>query len=154
MQQNVDILLVEDNEADIVLMREAIKDAQVTNKFHVVRDGEAAVKFLHRDPEVNPDAIVPGLVLLDLYLPKLNGMEVLKATKEDEALRNIPIVMMTSSREESDMVQAYNLRANAYVVKPVDFDQLLNVAKTIENFWLSTAQLPRTNQKTEHDKKD
>lgn len=140
--QNVDILLVEDNEADIVLMKEALKDAQVTNAVHVVRDGEDAIRFLECDPAVNPDGSVPGLILLDLYMPKKDGMDVLRYLKDDETLRKIPAVMMTSSREESDMLRAYDLQANAYVVKPVDFEQLLDVTHRIENFWLGTASLP------------
>lgn len=139
---NVDILLVEDNEADVVLVREALKDAKVYNTLHVVNDGQSAIDFLEHDPAQNPNGIIPGLVLLDLYLPKLNGMEVLEAVKNNEELRTIPVVMMASSREESDILQAYELQANCYVVKPVDFEQLIHVIKTIENFWLSVVQLP------------
>jgi len=144
---NVDILLVEDNEADVVLVREALKDAKVYNTLHVVNDGQSALDFLRNDPAQNPHGIIPGLVLLDLYLPKLNGMEVLEAVKSSEELRTIPVVMMASSREESDIVQAYELQANCYVVKPVDFEQLIHVIKTIENFWLSVVQLPGTSFK-------
>lgn len=140
--QNVDILLVEDNEADVVLVREALKDAKVYNTLHVVNDGQAAIDFLQHDAKQNPHGIVPGLVLLDLFLPKKNGMEVLEVVKNNDDMRSIPVVMMASSRQESDIVQAYELQANCYVVKPVDFEQLIHVIKTIENFWLSVVQLP------------
>lgn len=140
--QNVDILLVEDNEADVVLVREALKDAKVYNRLHVASDGQQALDFLRHDPAENPDGIVPGLILLDLYMPKLNGLEVLEAIKKDDKLRKIPVVMMSSSREESTIVEAYELQANCYVVKPVDFTQLIHVIHTIEDFWLSVVQLP------------
>jgi chemotaxis family two-component system response regulator Rcp1 len=143
MIEHVDILLVEDNEADVVLVREALKDAKVYNFLHVVNDGEAALAFLRNDPTVNPDKIRPGLILLDLYLPKLNGQEVLQTIKSDDELKTIPTVIMTSSREESDIAQAYEHQANCYITKPVDFEQLITVIKTIENFWLSVVQLPR-----------
>jgi chemotaxis family two-component system response regulator Rcp1 len=140
--QNVDILLVEDNDADVVLVREALKDAKVYNNLHVVNDGEQALDFLRHDSSINPAKSTPGLILLDLYMPKLSGMEVLEAIKNDPKLRTIPVVMMTSSREESDVVQAYELQANCYVIKPVDFEQMITVIKSIENFWLSVVQLP------------
>jgi two-component system, chemotaxis family, response regulator Rcp1 len=140
--QHVDILLVEDNEADIVLVREALKDAKIYNNLHVVNDGESAIDFLKMDKKMNPQSIKPGLVLLDLYMPKKSGMEVLEVIKSDDALRTIPVVVMTSSQEESDIVQAYELQANCYITKPVDFHQLITVVKTIEDFWLSVVQLP------------
>lgn len=140
--QQVDILLVEDNEADVVLVREALKDAKVYNQLHVMRDGEAALGFLHNDPEHNPDKIRPGLIMLDLYMPKKNGLEVLKEIKGSDKLKAIPVVVMTSSQEETDIVKAYELQANCYVTKPVDFNQLITVIKTIEDFWLSVVQLP------------
>lgn len=140
--QNVDILLVEDNEADVILVREALKDAKVYNTLHVVGDGQAALDFLNNDPVVNPEKIKPGLVLLDLNLPKLSGMEVLEGIKNNDTVRTIPVVMMSSSREESTIIQAYELQANCYVIKPVDFEQLIHVIQTIESFWLSVVQLP------------
>lgn len=139
---NVDILLVEDNAADVVLVREALKDAKVYNTLHVLGNGQEALDFLSGDPKLNPKKITPGLVMLDLDLPGLSGMEVLEAVKSSDALRSIPIVMMSSSREESDIIQAYELQANCYVVKPVDFEQLINIVKSIETFWLSVVQLP------------
>lgn len=140
--QHVDILLVEDNDADVVLVREALKDAKIYNNLHVIQDGESAIEFLHNDKKVNPDSIRPGLILLDLYMPKKSGMEVLEAIKSNKDLRTIPVVIMTSSQEESDIVQAYDLQANCYITKPVDFEQLITVVKTIEDFWLSVVQLP------------
>ncbi len=140
--QSVDIVLVEDNQADIVLVREALKDAKIHNELHVVSDGESAIRFLAQDETVNPDKIKPGLVLLDLYMPKKNGMEVLEFIKGDESLKTIPVVVMTSSQEESDIMQAYELQANCYITKPVDFKQLISVVKTIEDFWLSVVRLP------------
>lgn len=143
MSNHVEILLVEDNEADIVLVQEALKDAKVFNTLHIVRDGQDAVDFLTLKPSVNPDKIVPGLVLLDLYMPKMNGQEVLKFIKTDDKLKIIPVVVMTSSQEESDIARAYEQQANSYVVKPVDFNQLINVVGVIEDFWLSVVQLPK-----------
>lgn len=138
----IDILLVEDNDADILLVKEALKDAKVYNTLHVVQDGESALDFLYKKPDVNPEGIQPGLVLLDLYMPKKNGQEVLEVIKKDADLRAIPVVVMTSSQEEADIVKAYDLQANCYVTKPVDFNQLIEVIKTIEDFWLSVVQLP------------
>lgn len=138
----VDILLVEDNEADVVLVREALKDAKVYNTLHVAKDGDEAVAFLQGDGVQNPDKLRPGLIMLDLYLPKRSGLDVLKFIKGHDDLKSIPVVVMTSSQEETDIVRAYELQANCYVTKPVDFDQLINVVKTIEGFWLSVVQLP------------
>lgn len=149
--QHVDILLVEDNEADVVLVREAFKDAKVYNTLHVMNNGEDAIKFLQKDPAVNPDGVVPGLILLDLYLPKKSGMEVLEFIKDNASTKTIPVVMMTSSQEESDIVRAYELQANSYVVKPVDFEQLIKVIHTIETFWLSVVQLPNLPAKKKTD---
>ena len=141
--RNVGILLVEDNEADVVLVREALKDANVDNALHVAGDGQQAIDFLNHEPRINPSGVTPGLVLLDLHLPNLDGMEVLKHVKSDRRHRLIPVIMMSSSQEESDVIMAYKLQANCYIVKPVDFEQLINVIKTIENFWLSVVALPK-----------
>lgn len=140
--QHVDILLVEDNDADIVLVREALKDAKIYNNLHVVQDGESAIHFLLQENGANPDGVKPGLILLDLYMPKKSGMEVLEVIKGTDSLKTIPVVVMTSSQEEADIVKAYELQANCYITKPVDFDQLITVVKTIEDFWLSVVQLP------------
>lgn len=140
--QQVDILLVEDNDADILLVKEALKDVKVYNTLHVVKDGEAALSFLGYNKELNPEHIKPGLIMLDLYMPKKSGMEVLEEIKSSDDLKAIPVVVMTSSQEETDIVKAYELQANCYVTKPVDFHQLIKVIKTIEDFWLSVVQLP------------
>ena len=141
--RNVGILLVEDNEADVVLVREALKDANVSNPLHVVGDGQDALDFLNHDPETNPSGVTPGLILLDLHLQTVDGLEVLRHVKRDRRLRLIPTIMMSSSKEESDIIMAYKLQANCYIVKPVDFEQLINVIKTIESFWLSVVALPK-----------
>lgn len=143
MAEQIDILLVEDNEADIVLVREALKDAKVFNYLHVARDGEQALAFLRSENDLNPEKIVPGLIFLDLYMPKKNGMEVLAEIKNDKNLRSIPVVVMTSSVEEEDIVKAYENQANCYVTKPVDFEQLITVVEAIEDFWLNMVQLPK-----------
>jgi CheY-like chemotaxis protein len=142
MNEPVEILLVEDNPADVLLVQEALKDARVYNTLHVVNDGESAIDFLHFRSGLNPGKIRPGLVLLDLYMPKRNGLEVLKDIKLDPSLKSIPVVVMTSSQEEKDIAEAYELQANCYVTKPVDFDQLTKVIKTIEDFWLTLVKLP------------
>jgi chemotaxis family two-component system response regulator Rcp1 len=142
MNEQVEILLVEDNEADVVLVKEALKDARVYNELHVARNGQAALDFLQAKNGLNPQGIKPGLILLDLYMPILGGLEVLAEIKKDSRLRTIPVVVMTSSQEEEDVVRAYELQANCYVTKPVDFEQLTKVVKTIENFWLTVVQLP------------
>jgi CheY-like chemotaxis protein len=140
----VDILLVEDNEADIVLVREALKEAKVYNTLYVVNDGDAAVDFLDSQNGQNADKVRPGLILLDLYMPKKSGLEVLEIIKTSDKFKSIPVVVMTSSQEETDIVKAYDLQANCYVTKPVDFNQLIEVIKTIEDFWLSVVQLPKS----------
>lgn len=143
MSEHIDILLVEDNEADIVLVREALKDAKVSNKLYVVKDGQAALDFLRLDPKHNPERVIPGLVLLDLYMPKKNGQEVLEEMKADDKLKPIPVVIMTSSQEEADITRAYTSQAASYVIKPVNFEQLTQVVGAIEDFWLSVVQLPK-----------
>lgn len=137
----IEILLVEDNPGDVVLVKEAFKAAKVRNNLHVVTDGKQAMDFLRAGPS-NPHGIVPGLVLLDLNLPKMDGREVLKTAKQDPHLRAIPIVVMTSSKDEEDVWRAYDLQANCYITKPVDFEQLMKVVRTIEDFWLNLVQLP------------
>lgn len=143
MNESIEILLVEDNEADIVLVREALKDAKVANELHIVRDGKAALDFLRSTAGHNPGKIKPGLILLDLYMPKMDGQEVLKEIKTDAKLKSIPVVVMTSSQEEQDVTKAYDMQANSYVIKPVDFNQLIHVVETIEDFWLSVVKLPK-----------
>lgn len=146
MGEHIEILLVEDNEADIRLIKEALKDTRIYNDLYEAKDGQQALDFLRSRNGVNPDHIIPGLVLLDLYMPKVNGIDVLKTIKEDPKLRRIPVVIMTSSQEEEDIARAYELQANCYINKPVDFDQLIKVVKTIEDFWLSLVVLPKVHE--------
>jgi len=137
----IDILLVEDSPADVRLTREALKDAKVLNMLHVVQDGIAALAFLHKEGPY-ADRPSPDLILLDLNLPKKDGREVLAEIKQDENLKRIPVVVLTTSRAEEDVVRSYNLHANAYVTKPVDLVQFLEVIRIIEAFWLAVVTLP------------
>jgi chemotaxis family two-component system response regulator Rcp1 len=137
----IEILLVEDNPGDVRLTREALQDAKVRNTMHVVIDGVQAMGFLHKeDPFRN--APRPDLILLDLNLPKKNGFEVLRDIKADEELKRIPVVVLTTSQAEEDIVRSYDLFANAYISKPVDLQQFLSVVKAIEGFWLEIVRLP------------
>lgn len=137
----IEILLVEDNPGDVVLVREALKSAKVRNNLHVAQDGELAMQFL-TGAKNNPEHIRPGMVLLDLNLPKKDGREVLAEIKGNPELRSIPVVVMTSSEDEEDIWKAYDAQANCYITKPVNFDQLMKVVQSIEDFWLNLVQLP------------
>ena len=137
----IEILMVEDNPGDIRLTVEALKEAKVRNNLHTVEDGVEALAFLRREGRY-AEAPRPDLVLLDLNLPKMNGREVLAVIKEDPDLRRIPVVILTVSQAEQDIVKSYNLHANCYITKPVDLDQFLEVVKSIENFWLTIVKLP------------
>lgn len=137
----IDILLIEDSAADVRLTREALKEAKVLNTLHVVQDGAAALAFL-RKQEQYADSPRPDLILLDLNLPKKDGREVLAEIKQDLDLMCIPVVVLTTSRAEEDIVRTYNLHANAYVAKPVDLPQFLSVIRCIEEFWLAVVTLP------------
>jgi CheY-like chemotaxis protein len=137
----IEILLVEDNPADVRLTQEGLREAKVNNKMAVVKDGIEALAYLRREAQyANADR--PGLILLDLNLPRMNGFEVLDAIKEDNTLKCIPVVVLTTSQAEQDVLQSYNLHANAYVTKPVDLDQFTTVIKSIEGFWLEIVRLP------------
>jgi len=137
----IDILLVEDSPADVRLTREALKEAKVLNMLHVAQDGVEALDFLHKQgPYAGKPS--PDLILLDLNLPKKDGREVLAEIKQDETLRRIPVVVLTTSRAEEDVIRSYNLHANAYVTKPVDLKQFLEVIRAIEAFWLAVVTLP------------
>jgi two-component system, chemotaxis family, response regulator Rcp1 len=137
----IDILLVEDNAADVRLTREALKDAKVLNALHVARDGLAALGFLRRrGPYAGSPR--PDLILLDLNLPKKDGREVLAEIKQDTDLKRIPVVVLTTSRAEEDVIRSYDLHANAYVTKPVDLAQFLKVVRSLETFWLAVVTLP------------
>lgn len=137
----VEILLVEDNPGDVRLTIEALKEGKVRNNLHVVGDGVEALAFLHREGKYG-DRPRPDLILLDLNLPKKDGREVLAAIKEDAELRSIPVVILTTSRSEQDVLMSYGLHANCYITKPVDLDQFMSVVKSIEEFWLTVVTLP------------
>lgn len=137
----IEILLVEDSPGDIRLIQEALQEAKVRNRMSVVGDGVEALAYLRRQ-EGYTRVTRPGLILLDLNLPKKNGFEVLQEVKADEALKRIPVVILTTSQAEQDIVKSYELYANAYITKPVDLEQFLSVVKAIEDFWLEIVRLP------------
>jgi chemotaxis family two-component system response regulator Rcp1 len=139
--QPIEILLVEDNPGDIRLTREALHDSKVINRLNAVRDGGAALAYLRRQGEY-AQATRPDLILLDLNLPKKDGREVLAEIKNDPDIRRIPVVIVTSSKAEEDIVKSYDLHANCYIAKPVDLDKFIEVVKAIENFWVSIVKLP------------
>src|SRR5688500_12975675 len=139
----LEILLVEDNPADVRLTQEAFRDGKIHNTLAGVKDGGEAMDYLHRRGKY-ADAVRPDLILLDLNLPRKDGREVLAEIKADSVLMHIPVVVLTTSKAEMDIVKTYNLHANCYVVKPVDFEQFIHVIRSIENFWLSAVTLPRT----------
>ncbi|MEE8432184.1 MAG: response regulator [Candidatus Desulfatibia sp.] len=137
----VDILLVEDNPGDIRLTQEALKEGKVLNNLHIARDGVEAMAFLRRQDKY-ADAVRPDLILLDLNLPKKDGREVLAEIKTDEGLKRIPVVILTTSEADEDILKTYDCHANCYITKPMDLNQLINVVKSIEDFWLSLVKLP------------
>ncbi|WP_114973859.1 response regulator [Rhodoferax ferrireducens] len=137
----IEILMVEDNPGDVRLTQEALKGAKVSNTLRVVEDGAAALDFLYRRGDY-ADAPRPDLILLDLNLPKKNGREVLEVIKQDAQLKTIPVVILTTSQAEEDVLRAYSLHANCYISKPVDFTQFTKIVRTIEDFWLSIVTLP------------
>ena len=137
----VEILLVEDNPGDVRLTQEALKEAKVLNTVSVARDGVDAMAFLRREGEY-ADVPTPDLILLDLNLPRKGGFEVLEDLKNFPDLKRIPVVILTSSSAEQDVLNTYNLQANCYITKPVELEQFLNVVRSIEQFWLSMVTLP------------
>ncbi|MFI6583638.1 response regulator [Embleya sp. NPDC050493] len=137
----IEVLLVEDDPGDVLMTREAFEDNKVRNSLHVVSDGVEAVAFLRREGEF-ADAPRPDLILLDLNLPRKDGREVLEEIKADEDLRRIPVVVLTTSEAEEDVLRSYHLHANAYVTKPVDFEQFINVVRHIDEFFVSVVKLP------------
>jgi chemotaxis family two-component system response regulator Rcp1 len=137
----IEILMVDDCLGDVDLTREALQEAKVRNHMLVARDGEEALAILRREAP-HTQAPRPDLILLDLNMPRKNGFEVLEVIKTDENLKAIPVVILTSSQAEQDIVQGYKLYANAYVVKPVDLNQFIKVVKSIEGFWLEIVKLP------------
>lgn len=141
MDQHIEILLVEDSEPDILLTQEAFEDAKVKNRLHVARDGEEAMNFLKRRGQ-HADAPRPDVVLLDINMPRKNGLEVLRELKSDPDLSSIPVLMLTTSQAEEDVRNSYAQHANGYVIKPVGFDNFLNAIRAFENFWLTFVRLP------------
>ncbi|MDP1633923.1 MAG: response regulator [Gallionellaceae bacterium] len=136
-----DFLLVEDNPGDVRLTQEALKSHKVQNNLHVVTDGEEAMAFLHKQGKY-ASAPRPDIILLDLNLPKKDGREVLAEIKSDPGLKTIPVVIITSSEAEQDVIKSYNLNANCYVTKPVNLDQFIKVVHSINDFWLTIVKLP------------
>lgn len=138
----IEILLVEDNPGDVRLTQEVLRDGKVRNNMSVAKDGVEAVKFLRQTGEY-AGAPRPDIILLDLNLPKKDGREVLADIKTDHDLKNIPVVVLTTSSAEQDIVRSYDLHANCYITKPVDLDQFIRVIRSIEDFWLTIVKLPR-----------
>jgi CheY-like chemotaxis protein len=137
----VEILLIEDNPGDIRLVKEVFKYAKLNNNLQVALDGEEAMRMLRQEGEYFK-APRPDLILLDLNLPKKNGREVLREIKEDESLKCIPVVILTTSNAEEDLIETYKRDANCYITKPVDLDEFIKVVKSIQNFWLEIVKLP------------
>ena len=138
----IDVLLVEDDVGDVLLIQEAFADNKVRNRLHTVADGVEALQFLRREGPY-ADAPQPDLVLLDLNLPRMDGREVLAEVKADETLQQIPVVVLTTSKAEEDVLRSYKLHANAYVTKPVDFDRFIDVVRQIDEFFVTVVKLPR-----------
>jgi two-component system, chemotaxis family, response regulator Rcp1 len=137
----IEILLVEDSAADVRLTVEALKEAKVKNRLWIAEDGVEAMAFL-RKQDGHGDAPRPDLILLDLNLPRMDGRQVLKEIKAEPELRRIPVVVLTTSRAEEDVLKAYDLHANCYITKPVDFEQFMEVVRSVEDFWLTVVKLP------------
>ncbi len=138
----VEILLVEDNPGDIMLTQQAFKQARLANNIHVARDGESALEMLYKQGEYT-DMVTPDIVLLDLNLPKKDGREVLEEVKEDAVLKHIPVVVLSSSKADQDVIKTYNLHANSYIIKPVNMEKFFEVVSAIEHFWFTVVTLPK-----------
>ena len=141
-ERQIEILLVEDDPGDVLMTREAFEDYKVRNRLHVVDDGVEAMAFLRREGEY-AETPRPDLVLLDLNLPRMDGREVLDAIKSDPELSSIPVVVLTTSEAEEDVLSSYSLLANAYVTKPVDFESFIGVVRQIDDFFVTVVRLPR-----------
>jgi len=137
----VEILLIEDNPGDARLTQEALNEGKIKNNLHIVYDGVEATDFLFRRNEYQ-DALRPDLIILDLNLPKKNGQEVLAEIKADESLKSIPVIILTISKAEEDIIRSYNLHANCFLIKPIDLNQFFEVVRSIEDFWLTLVKLP------------
>ncbi len=141
MDAPIEILLVEDNPGDVRLAKEALKENKLEVNLHVVEDGVLAMEYL-RKQGIYQNATQPDLILLDLNLPKKDGREVLAEIKADPELKRIPVVMLTISKAEEDILKAYNLHVNCYITKPIDLDQFIKVVQSVEDFWLTIVKLP------------
>lgn len=141
---SINILLVEDNPGDIRLTKEVLKEGKIRNNLSVVTDGEEALFFLKKQGQYR-DVLTPDIILLDLNLPKKDGREVLSQIKDDAFLKMIPVIVLTTSDAEQDIKNVYENHANCYITKPVDFNQFINVIRSIENFWLTIVKLPKNN---------
>jgi len=137
----INVLLVEDDEGDVLMTREAFEYYKIRNRLHVVGDGEQALQFLHQTGRY-ADAPRPGLILLDVNLPRRSGLEVLAELKQDDELLTIPVIMLTTSQAEEDIVRSYSLHANAFVSKPVDFEHFIEAIRQIDTFFLTLVRLP------------
>src|ERR1019366_5197544 len=138
----IELLLVEDSPADVLMTKEGLARAKVHNNLHVVRDGVEALAFLRREPPY-ADAVRPDLILLDLNLPRKDGREVLAEVKADESLRTIPVVVLTTSQAEEDILRAYGLHANCYITKPVNFAVFVKMVRSLNDFWFTVVTLPQ-----------
>jgi CheY-like chemotaxis protein len=138
--QQIHILLVDDNEGDILLTKEALDDARIVNRISIAYDGVEALQFLRTHVHT---AQMPDLILLDINLPKMDGTELLGIIKADPELKRIPVIMLTTSSSEKDILASYNNYANCYITKPVDLDRFMDVVRTIEDFWISIVKLPK-----------
>jgi CheY-like chemotaxis protein len=141
--QMVDVLLVEDDPGDVLMTREAFEHYKIRNTLHVVTDGEQALQFVRREGDF-AGSPRPGLIMLDLNLPRRDGLEVLSEIKADPELKLIPVVVLTTSQAEEDIVRSYALHANAYVTKPVDFERFIEVIRQIDNFFITVVKLPHS----------
>jgi two-component system response regulator len=140
----IDILIVEDNGGDLRLIREVLDESKISNQIYAVRDGEEALDFLFRRGKYS-NVSLPDLIILDLNLPKIDGREVLAEIKVDPTLKKIPVVVMTMSQSDEDILKVYSLHANCFITKPIDLDQFIKVVKSIEDFWLTIVKLPPKN---------
>ena len=138
----IEILMIEDNPDDVELTREALRDAKVLNDIHVAGDGIEGLAFLRREGEY-AHAPRPDLILLDLNMPRMDGRELLEVIKADEELKSIPVVVLTTSAAEADVLRSYRLHANCYITKPVDFEQFVKIVRLIEEFWFTVVKLPK-----------
>lgn len=141
--QEIHILLVDDNEGDVLLTKEALAEAKIVNRISVAYDGVQALRFLKKEPPFMEQES-PDLILLDINLPRMDGTEVLSIIKSDPELKRIPVIMLTTSSSEKDILTSYDNYANCYITKPVDLERFMDVVRTIEDFWISIVKLPKT----------